>query len=198
MLFLFAEKDWKHNRCSYTVHERYVFDSRSLSTANKKACDCFSHMVLCHCFHLELGTYFFTPNFISTLITNFVQSTVFGLARRPVGLARFSSPRILKPLDRQEFSGVFVGFCLLTVWCAWSNIWRIVSESTSGKVSKDKACWCSVQVNWIFCLGSFFWLKKNLGLPIPDLNVCSRVIERGIRSDEWIRFIGIRSKVLTW
>ena len=40
----------------------------------------------------------FYPNFFSTSITNFVQSTKFGLARRPVSLASFSAPRILKPL----------------------------------------------------------------------------------------------------
>ena len=48
----------------------------------------------------------FYPDFFSTLITNWVHSAVFGLTRLPVGLARFSAPSILKPLE----SWVFWGF----------------------------------------------------------------------------------------
>ena len=36
-----------------------------------------------------------------------------------------------------------------------------------------------------YSLESFFSIEEIfLGLPVPDLNVCSRIIERGIRSEE--------------
>ena len=42
---------------------------------------------------------------------------------------------------------------------------------------------CPSELN--FLLRVFFSIeKKILGLAVPDLNVCSRIIERGIRSDE--------------
>ena len=50
-----------------------------------------------------------------------------------------------------------------------------------------------------YSLGSFFRFKKIfLGLSVPELNVSTQIIERGRRSKEGIRFMRIRSKILTW
>ena len=45
---------------------------------------------------------------------------------------------------------------------------------------------CPSELDFLpYSLGSFFRSKNIfLGLPVPDLNVCSRIIERGIRSEE--------------
>ena len=45
---------------------------------------------------------------------------------------------------------------------------------------------CPSELNFLpYSSGYFFLLEKNfLGLPVPELNVCSRIIERGIRSRE--------------
>ena len=45
---------------------------------------------------------------------------------------------------------------------------------------------CPSELNFLpYSLGSFFSIEGNfLGLPVPDLNVCSRIIERGMRSEE--------------
>ena len=82
----FAEKGWKCNCCSYTVHERCVFEFKSPCTANRRACECFSRIIpVNHLFHFELGTQFFTPIFSSTLITIFVCLSVKSLSRRYLG-----------------------------------------------------------------------------------------------------------------
>ena len=96
----FAEKDWKRDCCSYTVHERYVFEFESLYGIQKGLWMFFSYHASLPLLSLGTRDTIFNPCFLSTLITNFVQSTVFRLTRRPVGLARFQAARILKTLDR--------------------------------------------------------------------------------------------------
>ena len=67
----FAEKDWKGNCCSYTVDERYVFDIRSLCTANRRACECFSRIMLLSTSFTWKLVYNFVPRFFFNFDHNF-------------------------------------------------------------------------------------------------------------------------------